>query len=181
MGSLGLCPYFAQRAVCRQRDGSGRTDVCPCESLSWTSELRLNSRSHLSHPREKALGARFWFRLPNAMRSFTEKDLLHWCRTKISQIYTVPPPSGVWDHGSWNGIRGARRRWGCAQPGRARGLHPRLAALPAAGTGCDGGRHVPKRAPCWYVSRCDQDGMCCDAAESSLCPGAGPGEGKGDT
>lgn len=65
--------------------------------------------------------------------------------------------------------------------GGRRGLHPRLAALPAAGTGCDRGRHVPKRDPCWRVSRCDQDGMCCDAAESSLCPGAGPGEGKGDT
>lgn len=135
-GSLGLCPYFAQRAVCRQWDGSGRTDVCPCESPSWTSELRLNGRSHLSHPREKVPRARFWFRLPNAMRSFTENDLLHWCRTKISQIHTVPPPpppSGVWDHGSWNGIRGARRRWGCARPGRAPGFAPQARGVARCG------------------------------------------------
>lgn len=49
----------------------------------------------------------------------------------IPNIYRAPRLRGP---GAW------QLKWdpGCAQPGRARGLHPRLMALPAAGTGCDG-------------------------------------------
>lgn len=144
-----------QGVVCRQWGGSGRTDTCPCESPSWTTELCLNGRAISAIPGKRHLGLVSdlgYQRLWGASQKMT------YCIGAAQKYpkYILCLPSGVWDRGSWNGRWGARRHWGCAQPGRVRSLHPSLAALPTAGTGCDWGRRVLRCDLGWHVLRCDQ-------------------------
>lgn len=99
MSSWGLCPYFAQGAVCKRGTGwAGQTCVVSLEPQIC--------RSHPSHPGKRH---RVWFRLPNALRSFTEKEFLCWCCTKISPKYprACCQGFGLWWQEVGSGMQGS--------------------------------------------------------------------------